>query len=432
MTKETNLTYTDGIAYYADIKRYLLVNNQNDFGKVSHRLNVLNPEDVVKSLDALDKDHMKKAIVAFYNLLWRSYKDAVISKRKRSINQTAKGSNSDDQPITKRIKQENNNIDSTKNTRVEYLPDYFLKCKSKSAKIAIMLYMIPSYTESIRKSIIFSIMNGHMDDKSINDLVELSRKSVGELRKVCPTMTSTEEQRKKIISALIEIGHITRDRSSAKLAFDVSQRGYITLVQNYMERFKINEMTIYEPIINKYLKECIALNNQDLERARIQNQFRTNPEQLISHLIKSLPEPKNKVDATSTKAMIFDESQSYFFYKGVPNFSQEIVVCSFEHENKIYVIETYNDCLFDVIGSFTETIDETTGAKHTTCDITLRKKTWEERLKLLPFRTKVSVGSTTGKTLNEFAGVTDVAVSWFDKNGMSCRRIVRKRDKKPS
>lgn len=435
MTKETNLHYESGTAYYHDIQKYLLTNNESNFGKISHRLNALNPEDIVISLDN-NCTNVKMAIVGFYNLLWRSYKDAVTNKRKRSAQHMAKGNvittTNGDEPLAKRIKQENP-MDSTKSTRIEYIPDYFLTCTSKAAKIAVMIYMIPSYTESIRKGIIFSILNGHMDDQSIHDLAELSRKSVGELRKVCPTnTTTTEEQRKIMLGALIEIAHITRDRSSAKLAMDISQSGYISLVKSYMDRFNIKEMTIYEPIINKYLKECIALNGQEAERIRIQNQFRINSKDLIMNIIDSLPVPINKVATTSTKALTFDEDQSYFFYKGVPNFSQEIVVTNFVHDGKTYVIETYNDCLFDVVGWCNETIDETSGEKQLNSDLMLKGKNWQERINMIPFRTKVLVGPITGKALNEFAGVTDIAISWMDKNGMSCRRIIRKRDKKPT
>lgn len=434
MTKETNLQYENGTAYYQDIQKYLLTNNESNFGKVSHRVNALNPEDIVASLDG-NCSNIKIAVVAFYNLLWRSYKDAVTNKRKRSAQQVVKGAvltNGDEPPLAKRIKQENP-MDSTKNTRIEYLPDYFLTCTSKAAKIAVMLYMIPSYTESIRKGIIFAILNGHMDNQSMHDLVELSRKSVGELRKVCPSnATTTEDQRKTMLGALIEIAHITRDRSSAKLAMDISQSGYISLVKNYMLRFNIKEMTIYEPIINKYLKECIALNGQEAERIRLQNQFRINSKDLVMNIIDSLPVPNNKVAATSTKALTFDEDQSYFFYKGVPNFSQEIVVTNFVHDGKTYVIETYNDCLFDVIGWCNETVDETTGEKQVNSDLILKGKNWQERIHMIPFRTKVLVGPITGKALNEFAGVTDIAISWMDKNGMSCRRVIRKRDKKPT
>lgn len=452
MTKETTLQYESGTAYYQDIQKYLLTNNESNFGKVSHRVNALNPEEIVASLDG-NCSNVKIAIVAFYNLLWRSYKDAVTSKRKRAVQQVVVNksgitTNGDEQqPLAKRIKQESptptttttttttptTTMDSVKNSRIDYLPDYFMTCTSKAAKIAVMLYMIPSYTESIRKGIIFAILNGHMDDQTMHDLVELSRKSVGELRKVCPNnATTTEEQRKIMLGALIEIAHITRDRSSAKLAMDISQSGYISLVKNYMLRFNIKEMTIYEPIINKYLKECIALNGQEAERIRLQNQFRINSKDLVMNIIDSLPVPSNKVAATSTKALTFDENQSYFFYKGVPNFSQEIVVTNFVHDGKTYVIETYNDCLFDVIGWCNETVDETTGEKQLNSDLVLKGKNWQDRINMIPFRTKVLVGPITGKALNEFAGVTDIAISWMDKNGMSCRRIIRKRDKKPT
>lgn len=432
MTKEIATSYASGTLYYKDLAKYLLTNTENDFGKISHRIVVLNPAEVVASLDS-GILQMKPSIVSFYNLLWRSYKDALNNKRKRTINQIAKGSALDDmQPMSKRIKQESP-IDSNKSNRVEYLPDYFLKCTSRPAKVAIMLYMTPSYTESIRKTIIFAILNGHMEDMSIRDLVALSCKSVGELRKICPTPTHNEAQRLTMIKALLEIAHITRDRAIAKLAMDVDAQCYLDQIQDILNKQIMNDITVFEPIINKYLKQCIAMNVQDMERQRLHNQFRINAKELIENLIESLPPPTDKGSATANKAVTFDETQTYYHYKGAPNFAQDIVVTNFVHENTTYVIETYNDCLFDVIGSFCEgAVDKTTGTKQSYSDLMLKNKTWEERLSLLPFRAKVKIGEITGKELNNLVGITDVAITWLDKNGFACRRIVRKRDKKPT
>jgi len=222
---------------------------------------------------------------------------------------------------------------------------------------------------------------------------------------------------------------MTKDRLCSKLAYELSSKGYISLITDYLKRHNLDELISYEPLINQYIHNHVPLVKQEAERQVIHNQFKESPKSVIQDLLNKLnqqppPQQTTKNSKEPNKKTVFDSNQVYDYYKGCQNFSRDIVSVAHNHEGLMYYIQTYNDCLYDVIGCSYK--NPTTDYPHD--EIFINTLSWPERLEKLPFRTKVKLSNDSGSVLNEITGNYDIAVSYLDKSsGYVTKRIYKKR-----
>lgn len=515
--------YDDHASYYNNIKSLLLTRSVNEHKASKYRLIALNPKELVASIE---KNNLlnKQTIVTIYHILWMHYKNALITKRKRSTTFTklqslGNGDNSDDDELTdhdevaaKKAKKANRTQNTAvtvdngsgggsgadlRTSRFDYIPDYILKCNSRSSKIAVMLFLTNAINDVLRRSILFAICTHQFKTTNMETLINLLKDDLGSLRRQCLNARGTDDQQRLIIGSLLEIGHITKDRAVAKLAMDINFLIYLTIIKNMLQKYNIRDVTICEPFINRFLKECVAQKKQTTQRTLLINQFGTNPIAIVNMIEPQLDDPNDVVESASLKTKVpqLDNDQLYYVYCGEPNFAHDIIITNFKYKGNRYLVETLNDCIFDVLGYYKEADDydpslhilngeslsssssPPAGAVsgpvlklETNANITdgdtqnglsgsktdndnsaaglavvpvnpntnnhtnmtlLFEHTWMERINLLPYRARIVLVQRTGEELNSYSGTSDFAVSWLDKNGFSQRRFIKKRGRKP-
>ncbi|AYP97917.1 GrBNV gp83-like protein-like protein [Mauternbach virus] len=407
-----------------------------------------NEKNFIMKIDSI-KDEFKVPFVATYALLNNAYKMEVSSKRAKLMKQNI-------QLMKETNKVKTRSDVSLKLNKFDFIPNHFNDCSSLPIKIAVALFLKPSCTESLKRDFVFSLLNDTEVIKDVNDVIALCFiPTIGGIReyiKKVNNVSSTEKQRKNIICGLIESAEILKDRSSAKLAICISQNGYITLLTSYLEIGKLKSIIPFEPLINLYIKESIAKYTQEEERLKLYNQFKIDPEATIKDVINGLPPPPpNKVSNSSTKSMVFKNDQMYEYYKGVPNYTRDIITTYHSEGGRRYRIQTYNDCLYDVIGYTSENVysnDQTITTSNNPNNGTTKningnvnnngthqynypdhelydRLSWSDRLNMVHFRTKIRIQQADSKELNEYCGnPTDITISWFDENGTCCSKTV--------
>lgn len=424
--------------FYKTLRDSLTSKPEKDRPKITKPSNV---KELAKIIDE-DQSSFRHSLVTMYSLLIFNYRSRLTHNRQRSL-QRANLKRKHDYDSKKSTNRDDNNAESVKTNRLECLPDFIYNFESHQAKVSVIMYLLQSYPESIKKSLILAILNGHMDNKSVGDLVNLCAKSVSEIRKTIKgyNTDSNETQRKMLIKALIELSEILKDKQCSKLAMEISSSCYITLLKEYLRREILFTIAPFDALISKYVKECIPLHKQDLQRGVIINQFKMNIASTIGNIIENLPPPSsNKVSSSSSSnsshnkvnTSSFNASQVYQVYRGAPNYVRDIVTTYYDHEGKRYKILTYTDCLYDVIGYVYESTDSK-GEKVVVESRLFDRDTWLERLEKIPYRTKVIVNKMKGQELNEFNSNADVTVSWMNEHGLAMTKTYafKKRDKKP-
>ncbi|AUQ43970.1 putative gp83-like protein [Esparto virus] len=405
------------------IEYYKLVKSQCILGKLPK---VESDSQFISKLDKMSDD-LKIPLVSAFVMLNNAYKSELSLNRAKTIKQNIHSR--DGSVAAKRPRVELSA--SPKLNKLDFISSHFSKCTSKAIKIAVALFLRPSYSEPLKRDFIFSILNDDSSEQKVSDIIELCQDNIGKSReyiKDINNLNTTEKQRKQLICALIELSEILRDRSCAKLAMCISLNGYISLIRQYLEHDHLKLITPFEPLINLYVKESIAKFTQNEERTKIQNQFKVNPKTTIQDVINGLPPVPSKVTNLSTKACVFKPDQIYQYYKGAVNYTRDITTTYHNENGRRYRIQTYNDCLYDVLGCAIEYMDTSSPNQQSPRAFEYElydKMSWIERLNLIRFRTKILIEEAKGSELNEYQGAsTDMTISWFDDNDISVSKTI--------
>lgn len=315
-------------------------------------------------------------------------------------------------------------------SKIGSVPDNFNGCVSVPVKLALAMFLSSNFADSIKRDFMYTIINDVDNAKTASYILEMfqdPRESVAKVREYINakdnSVTVDKNDEKYLICALIELSELLKDKACSKLALFLNALKYITFVNKYLHNGLIGSSIIpFEPLISKYVKESIALCSQESERSKIVNQFKINPRETISSITKGLPPVARKISRALSKSCTFKPDQLYECYKGNQGYTRDIVATYHKSGLEIYKVLTYNDCLFDVLGRITETIDSS--GLRTTHEEIFDKLSWSDRLDLVrDFRTKISLKPTMGSELNDYNGATsDITVSWSDDEGRYCSK----------
>lgn len=400
-----------------------------------------NQRAFIEKIDGI-VDNFKIPFVSAYVLLNNAYKSEVALRRAKLMKQATQAMKEG-----KSVKNAGKEV-SLKISKFDFIPNNFLNCSSLPIKIAVALFLKPSCTESLKRDFIFSILNDTKKMVTVDDVIAFCHtqciSGIREYIKNIDKLTSTEPQRKNLICGLIESAEILKDRACAKLAICISLNGYVTLLKSYLDLGKLDSIIAFEPLINLYIKESIAKRNQEEERLKLHNQFKIDPKATINDVINGLPPPQSKLSNSTTKSIIFKDDQTYEYYKGAPNYTRDIITTYHNENGRRYRIQTYNDCLYDVIG-YTVEVDNNNNNNNDQTVTTSNnnnyngqsqdhhhvrhelydRMSWSNRLNLIHFRTKIRIEQADSKELNEYCGgPTDITISWFDDNGTCCSKTI--------
>lgn len=393
-------------------------------------------DEFIKALDKVDD--LKIPFVASYVLLNIAYKTEISSNRAKTIKQNIHSNRVESDASNGKSKSDNDQSSSpnskndanapSKLSKLDFIPSYFNSCTSPAIKIAVALFLKPSCAEPLKRDFVVSILNEKSPQHNVGNVIDVCRQqSIGEIRayiKETQNLKTTDKQRKQLVCALVDASEILRDRSCAKLAICISNKGYLSLINTYVERGRFKHIIPFEPLINLYVKESIAKFTQDDERMKIHNQFSVNPMTTIKDVIAGLPPPPQSLNCVNTnkisKSWVACAEQTFQIYKGLPNYTKDLNSTYHIENGRRYRIITYNDCLYDVIGYSYDSKDGSTPIAEI-----FDKMSWSDRLNVIRFRTKILVDEIKGSEINDYHGNSaDITISWFDDNDISCSKTL--------
>lgn len=372
--------------------------------------------------------HFRTAFIVFSIILNNVYRNAIKAQRKKSINAarpattTTKVSSSDEDQHAR--EESDNEITSSgappsktpKITREQCIPDAFNACRSNVAKAAVALFCMNGIRGATRLNILYNALDGEFKNvtKTIKFIAQV--KEDASILKTIATREPNKTAHPLLVQTLLELAELTRDKSPAKLAVSINEEIYLLALQHLIKHNLFDNIFPYEPLIVRYLHDCVAPINVTREQAMINNQFKLDPARTINYLLEAIPKIPYKHAPASPK---FDNNKTYEVFIGQLNYIHNVMVTYVLHEGRNYRTIMYNDCLYDVIGC---SIERLVNGVSTRESILFDNMRWSERLALLPYRAKVKLETMTGEQLNAFHGTASLKVSWMENNH-ECSKI---------
>lgn len=383
----------------------------------------------VDNLDAYTGD-LKIPVMCAYEMMHHTYKSGLAKNRMSHTRQQVQ--NMKDSNSVKSNSMKRDRI--TKISKYDCIPAQLVDCTSTAIKVAAVLFMRIPGPDSLKRDLITAIINDNSTVMSVSNIIDLCKQPATQIRSYINSMEHSsmdEKCRKQMLCALIELSELLKDRTLSKFAMFISLKGYISLILHYMDKNQLDNIAVYDPLINMYIDESVAKSNQENERTAIYNQFKENKKAVVHVIIDAVSLAHKKMSApTPSKGNLFKPEQKYQYYKGVLNYTRDINTTWHLENGRRYRIQTYNDCLYDVLGSTLETDDGQTKESEM-----YDKMSWMDRLNLVRLRPNILVEEATGSELNNYRGSsTDITISWFDDNKISCSKTItiKKHDSKKS
>lgn len=406
---------------------------------------IKNPDDVVREIDTYVKTSNNvdeqagskiklECLVSATCLLFNIYKSRLNALRIEKLREHAKrGHESKSRPVRERGKPADKIIKS------DCVPASMIASSATQIKLAIALFLSTRLSDSMRKSLVAVVAN--RDDDSNADflmtLFESQTTMVANIREYIQQQDAEsssvlkKSNERYIICAMIELSDLLKEKIHCKLAMDINCKKYITYVQQYLDVDRIKTIVPFEPAISRYLKLSIALCSQKTELRTVHQHFLQDPKGAIDVVIRGLPSLKEKtISGVSDKGRVFNSDEVYQCHKGPPGYTRDIVATYHKFGPVLYKILTYSDCLYDVIGRTTETVDQ--NGFVTKIDELFDRIPWDKRLTMLSeFRAKVVITNINGDDLNNYDGESsDITVGWFNDDGLSCSKTFTMRKPK--
>ncbi|ATY70196.1 GrBNV gp83-like protein [Tomelloso virus] len=423
--------------FYAQLRKSMVEMGQNGL-KVTKLPTVENSDEILSQINkSTESGKEKERLVVGVYVLASIYKNKLVAARSKKERNFAKQS-----AASHSVKS--NGIEKTKNQRakidkLDCLSDVILESTSVQLKMAVAFFLSTKLADNVKLSLISAIVNDSDQSRTceyISNLFLDPQQAIAKVREYIDKSDRSalsKSTEKYILCALIELSDLFRDKTYSKLAMDINSQRYIDLSTRYLSNGLIHTIAPFEPAIASFIKNSIALCSQEDERKIIHNQYRTSPVETINAVISGLPDPKKRnISRVSDKSRIFSADETYQCHKGPVGYTRDIVATYYKSGQKLYKILTYSDCLYDVIGCTTETVDSK--GETVRIDELFDRIPWMDRLRLLPeFRAKVVINSTTGAELNSYTGdSSDIAVSWMNDEGYSCSKTyIMKKPKDP-
>nr|WOJ45431.1 GrBNV gp83-like protein [Apis mellifera nudivirus] len=369
--------------------------------------------------------HFRTAFIVFSVILNNVYRNTIKAQRKKTINAirangTAAKSSDEEHPK----EESDNEITSSggtptklpKITREQCIPDAFNMCHSNVSKAAVALFCMNGIRGATRLNILYNALDGEFQN------VTKTIKFIGQVKEdasILKTIANREPNKVAyplLVQTLLELAELTRDKSPAKLAYSINEEIYLLALQHLIKHNLFDNIFPYEPLIVRYLHDCVAPINVTREQITINNQFKLDPARTINYLLEAIPKTPYKHAPASPK---FDNNKTYEVFIGQVNYIHNVMVTYVPHEGRNYRTIMYNDCLYDVIGCSIERLENGVSLRDS---ILFDNMPWSERLALLPYRAKIKLETMTGEQLNAFRGTASLKVSWMENNH-ECSKI---------
>lgn len=345
----------------------------------------------------------KQALPIFCAVLTNSYKSAINDNRRKALKSIKTDGSYKKRPTQVKIQRENT------------IPDEYRKCKSPTAMAAVTMFCLYSEKTQIRKCALMTALNG--DFKTVNEVLKMCADPKSVLANQ-QYLEYGQDAYPRIIQTLMECAELTKDKSPAKLAMDLDEEAYIKAVGHYLDRKTLKTMYPFEPMRLKYLKECVGQMFMKMEHDKLTNQHKIDPHRTIKFLLENVYHATCKsahaaqlTRKTRSVGVKFDLDKVYQVFVGPINYQSNLMITNYVLKGRVYRIATYNDCLYDVIGSH---LEDHTGQDQNADSRIYNSLSWPDRLELIPYRAKIKLRSMTGEDLNEFQGHAMLTISWME------------------
>lgn len=382
-----------------------------------------NMNEIIRTTDELCRDEnieslgsvFKRALPIMCAALFNSYKHEINEQRRKALK-----TNKTDA----KAREPTNKI-----TRESCVPKEYMKCQSPTAMAALTIYCLGNEKSRVRKNMLYAALSGEY--KSVTEALRLFRNS----RDVDTYDEPSSEIASIIIQTLLECSELVKDKSPAKLAYDIDEQIYSHAIKYYLEKQAFKTMYPFEPLKLKYLKGCVGQMYIKAEHDKLVNQHKVDPQRTIKFMMDNVDSASIKAGVgsgthslrkTRSAAIKFDTDQTYNVFVGPIKYLSNLMITNYKWRGRIYRIATYNDCLYDVMSSHLEDF----GGMNPESDAKIYNSLpWNERLNLLPYRAKIELRTMTGDELNSFRGYATLAVSWME-NSLECTKTVEVRSDK--
>lgn len=443
MAATTTKHYDDPKEFYAALKASRASKQQLELPSNSAQLvQKIDEASMSENVTKLTSGFKQSFVVVTY-LLHLAYKNRVRENRKQVLSELRKRANTvkeekdatTEEPLTAKPRAE------PRVSKSDSVPDYIRACKSNLVKTAVALFCVNSgIKEQLRVRILYHMM--YVERPELQKILKMNKDELKTLS--IPDSNSVDANvEKTIVQTFMELAEILSDKTYAKFAALVNEEIYIAAAKWYIQKNnKFSTIYPYEHLISRYLRECVAPKYIDQEQNTIMKQFEVNPQSTITYVIKELSETNEfggqaqvngsalannaltskKRRSTVESSNTVDPDMVYEVFRGPINYKNRLLVTNVNRdENKVYRIITYNDCLYDVVGCSTDTMNEN-GVKINE-SVIYNRLSWSERLNLIPYRAKIELDVMSGEDINNYKGNASLTVSWME-NGYECQKTL--------
>lgn len=435
-----------------------------------------NPEQLIGRLESASLEMPRSELTASFKepfilttyLCWLSYRAKMRDQRRTATTQAALASSGNSGGIgaTKRGadgEPRNGNgeqLVSVKNEKFAKpicVPDYARNCRSGVIRAATTLFCLNGggFPSGLREAVKVRAMlhalyeeDGLTAGETVERFASMSRNELRQIPMPGPDKEYTTQTQQMLVQTLMELSDILPDKSYAKVAAALNEEHYIGMTKVYIKHNVMKTLHPYEHLFQRYLKECVAPKRIDEEQRKIQKQYAVDPKSIITFVLSELQEASERREkkkrakrSTNEAAAVFVDGETYEVFRGPLNYRNDLVMRNVQHGDRFYWVITYNDCLYDVIGSSldpeqqrNENVAPQTGSAAPVASQTTERDMrlynhlpWSTRLKLIPFRGKISLQTMTSDELNRVQGPASLTVSWME-NGFETNRTVNVRN----
>lgn len=394
-----------------------------NLGEIIKNTDNICKDENITSLSSLFKNGLPILCAALFN----SYKNMINEQRRKALKVMK---NNKTGPKARKLSGDGGKID-----RESCIPEEYQKCRSPTAMAALTLYCLCNERFRIRKNMLYAALSGEYS--SVPEQLRAIRKVQSESNKDKSLATHEEpsaDMIPRIVQTLLECAELIKDKGPAKFACELDERAYIKAVDHYLQRQAFKTIYPFEPLKSKYLKGCVGQMFIKTENDKLINQHKVDPQRTIRFMLdrvdsafSSQSNSGQSPRKTRSATIKFDTDYDYRVFVGPINYQTNITITNYQYKNRVYRIATYNDCLYDVMGSH---LEDCNGADQKSDAQLYNGMAWDERLSLLPYRAKIELRSMSGDELNNFRGYATLTISWIEDDLEYSRTVEFRSDKR--
>lgn len=335
--------------------------------------------------------------------------------------------------------------------------EIFENCKSPTVRGAVALFCLPkTLNRELKLKIIVAFLTGDNNECKVLDVCRntslhdkyknytITWKTPSEIYE-----SQSVNQWMRLSRAILQIADYTDNKALSQFAKNFDRFSYYKNLMFFLKK-NITSVVIYEPLINVYLKQCVAPIEASKTKTKLLLQFKINPHDVVTRIMEQLPIHERapidtsmlmdakQVTLRSSESSVkpvkaLDEShiqyykpnRIFYVFIGDPNYQALIGIDNISTPQGIKHVQKIMHCVYDVIEVLDLQSKQTQSLMHLT---------WPQRLELVDSHAKISLIEMTGEALLNYKNTTDKAQAITfsclnDDNLSTTQTVIIKADK---